>query len=168
MNDQRHPSILVRISIGALFLLSTLAALTWFFISITELISQFRLEEPVIAFNNAPMYMLGGGLGILLLSIGGVMQGILGLELTRKMEVLFTRGLVFSMLLMFAFPQLTHYLVDKYAHKQHYSICSDLTYRWLLHSTIYYTESKETCTKLVNEKEISKSSSERRKAHRFT
>jgi hypothetical protein len=79
------------------------------------------------------MYMLGCGLGLLLLSIGGVMQGILGLKLTKKMDALFPRGLVISLLLMFAFPQLTHYLVDKYAHKQHYSICSDVTYRWLLY-----------------------------------
>ena len=148
----------LRISIGALFLILTLAALTWFFISITELISQFRLEDPVIGFDKGTMYLPGCGLALLLLTIVGVIQGILGLELTRKMEVLFTRGLVTSLILIFAFPQLAHYLVDKHAHKLHYNICAEANYRWRLHSTIYYTESKATCNKLVKEKEITRSS----------
>lgn len=161
MNDGQRPSLLARILSVSFFSILTLAALTWFFISITELISKFRLGDPVVGFDKGSMYMLGCGLGLLLLSIGGVMQGILGLELTRKMEALFTRGIVISLLLMFAFPQLTHYLVDEYAHKQHYSICSDVTYRWLLYGKFYYTESKIACDKLVNEKEITKSSSGR-------
>jgi len=161
MNDEQHSSLLARILSFTFFSVLTLAALTWFFISITELISKFRLGDPVIGFDKGSMYMLGCGLGLLLLSIGGVMQGIIGLKLTKKMDALFTRGLVISLLLMFAFPQLTHYVVDKYAHKQHYSICSDATYRRLLYGKFYYTESKIACDKLINEKEITKISSGR-------
>jgi hypothetical protein len=161
MNDEQHSSLLARILSVTFFSVLTLAALTWFFISITELISKFRLGDPVVGFDKGSMYMLGCGLGLLLLSIGGVMQGIIGLKLTRKVEELFTRGIVISLLLMFAFPQLAHYLVDKYAHKQHYSICSDVTYRWLLYGKFYYTENKIACDKLIDEKEITKSSSGR-------
>lgn len=161
MNDEQRPPLITRILSGALLSALTLAALAWFFISVTELISKFRLGDPVVGFDKGSMYMLGCGLGLLLLSIGGVMQGILGLKLTKKMDALFARSLVISLLLMFAFPQLTHYLVDKYAHKQHYIICSDVTYRWLLYGKFYYTENKIACDKLINEKEITKSSSGR-------
>ncbi len=161
MNDVQRSPLLTRILSVALFLALALGALAWFFISVTELISKFRLGAEVVGFDKGSMYMLGCGLGLLLLSIGGVMEGILGLKLTKKMDVLFTRGIVISLMLMFAFPQLTHYLVDKYAHQQHYSICSDATYRWILYGKFYYTESKIACDKLVSEKEITKSSSGR-------
>ena len=87
------------------------------------------------------------------------MQGIFGLEFTPKKATFFTRGLVASIILMVAFPHMIHYLVDRYAQKKHYSICDDATYRWLLYSKFYYTESKTACDKLVNEKDIGESSS---------
>src|SRR5690606_22518155 len=95
------------------------------------------------------MYMLGCGIGLLLLTIGGVMQGIFGLELTPKKQSLFTRGIVVSLALMVVFPQLTHYVVNKYAQKQHYSICNDASYRWFLYSKLYYTKSKIACDELI-------------------
>jgi len=161
MNGEQLPSPLARFLSVAFFSMLTLSALAWFVVSIIGLISQFRLNDPVVGFDKGSMYMLGIGFGLLLLTIGGIMQGMLGQALTVKKETLFKRGIVISIVLMVAFPQLTHYLVDKYAHKHHYSICNDATYSWLLYSKFYYTESKITCDKLVNEKEITKSSSGR-------
>ena len=155
MNDE-SPSLLVRLLSIAFFSILTLAALAWFFISLVGLISQFHLRDPVIGFDKGSMYMFGIGLGLLLLTIGGVMQGMLGQELSQKKETLFKRGIVISLILMFSFPQLTNYLVDKYAYSHHYRICTDVTDRWLLYSKFYYTESKEACEKLVSEKEVTK------------
>ncbi len=59
MNGEQRPSLLVRILSIAFFSALTLAALTWFFISITELISKFRLGDPVVGFDKGSMYMLG-------------------------------------------------------------------------------------------------------------
>ena len=82
--------------------------------------------------------MLGVGFGLFLLAIGGVMKGALGQALTPKKETLFKRGMVISLILMVFIPQVTNYVVDKYAYKHHYSICDDATYRWLLYSKYYY------------------------------
>ena len=158
MNEGQSSSLLVRILYAALFLVLTLGSFAWFFISAVGLISQFRIENPVVAFDKGSMYMLGCGLVLLSLTIGGMMQGIFGLELTPKNETLFSRGMVVGLILMFAFPHMTHYLVDRYAHKKHYSVCDDATYRWRLYSKFYYTESKTACEKLVSEKEIRKGS----------
>lgn len=161
MNREQLPSPLTRFLSVVFFSMLTLSALAWFVVSVIGIISQFSLNDPVVGFDKGSMYMLGVGLGLLLLTIGGIMQGIFGQALTPKEETLFKRGIVISIVLMVTFPQLAHYLVSKYAHKQHYSICNDATYRWLLYRKLYYTESKITCDKLVNEKEITKSSSGR-------
>ena len=158
MNEGQSSSLLVRILGVALFLALTLGSFAWFFISAVGLISQFRIENPVVGFDKGSMYMLGCGLGLLLLTIGGMMQGIFELEMTSKNETLFSRGMALSLILTFAFPHMTHYLVDRYAHKKHYSVCDDATYRWLLYSKFYYTESKTACEKLISEKEIRKGS----------
>jgi len=67
MNDEQRPPLITRILSGALLSALTLAALAWFFISVTELISKFRLGDPVVGFDKGSMYMLGCGLGLLLL-----------------------------------------------------------------------------------------------------
>lgn len=152
MNEDEKPSLLMRLLSIAFFLMLALSALAWFSVSIIELISQFHLREPVVGFDKGSMYMLGIGFGLFLLTIGGVMQGVLGQTLTPKKETLFRRGMVISLILMVFVPQITTYVVGKYAYKHHYSICNDATYRWLLYSKYYYTESKIACVKLVNRK----------------
>ena len=119
MNDDKSPSLLVRILSITFFSILTLAALAWFSISLVGLISQFHLRDPVVGFDKGSMYMLGIGLGLLLLTIGGVMQGMLGQELTEKKESLFKTGIVISLILTVSFPQLTNYVVDKYAYSHH-------------------------------------------------
>jgi len=161
MNEEQQSSLLVRILSLAFFIILTLGALTWFAISIIGLISQFHIKSEVVGFDKGSMYMLGCGLGLLLLTTGGVMQGVFGLELTPKNQSLFSRGIVVSLVLMIFFPQLTHYAVVKYAQKQSYSICNDASYHWLLYSKLYYTKSRVACNVLVKEKEITKTSSGR-------
>ncbi|VAW90479.1 hypothetical protein MNBD_GAMMA17-1731 [hydrothermal vent metagenome] len=161
MDGEQRPSTLARFISVAFFLILTLSSLTWFTVSIIGFISQFLLNDPVVEFDKGSMYMLGIGLGLLLLTIGGVMQGLLGKKLTPQKETLFTRGLVFSLIIMFGFPHLTHYVVANYAQQRNYSVCSDASYRWLLYSKFYYTKNGMACNKLVSKKEITKSSSGR-------
>jgi hypothetical protein len=53
MNDEHRPPFLTRILSGALLSALALAALAWFFISVTEFISKFRLGDPVVGFDKA-------------------------------------------------------------------------------------------------------------------
>jgi hypothetical protein len=161
MNEEHQFSLIVRIGSVAFFLVLTLVAFAWFSISSIGLISQFHIENQVVGFDKGSMYMLGCGVGLLLLTIGGAMQGIFGLELTPKKQSFFTRGILISLVLMVTFPQLTHYLVEKYAQKHRYSICKDVSNKWLLYSKLYYTKTKLACNDLAKEKEITKSSSGR-------
>ena len=161
MKSEQLPSAFVRFLSVGFFLILALSALAWFVVSIIGFVSQFRMNDMVVGFDKGSMYMLGIGLGLLLLTIGGVIQGLLGIKLTPKKETLFTRGLMFSLILMVTFPQLTHYLVAHYAQKQNYIVCSAATYRWLLYSKIFYVKNEVVCTELVNEKEITKNSNGR-------
>jgi len=161
MKYEQLPSTLVRFLSVGFFLILTLSALAWFVVSIIGLAFQFRMNDAVVGFDKGSMYMLGAGLGLLLLTIGGVMQGLIGKELTPKQEALFAKGLISSLILMVTFPQLTHYIVANYAQKQNYIVCKNATYRWLLYSKIYYVKNETACIELVNEKEIEQSSSGR-------
>lgn len=161
MYSEHNPSFSTRLLSVAFFAILTILSLVWFFISVTSLLSQFRLNESVIAFDKGSMYMLGVGIGLLSLTIGGLMQGIFGKVLTSKWESLFKRSLVVSIIVMVALPQLAQYSVDSYARKQHYDICNEATYKWFLYSKYYYTDNQIACNKLVKEKEITKSSSGR-------
>jgi len=161
MGNDQQSSIIVRLLSVAFFLAFAVTALAWFTISITSLISQFTLNDPVVEFDKGSIYMLGGGLCCVLITAGGIMQGLLGKKLTFKLERLFTIGMAGSLILMFGVPHLTHYAVANYAQQRHYSVCSDVTYRWLLYSKIYYKKNEIVCNELVNEKEIKKSSSGR-------
>ena len=156
MNGEQRPSTLARFLSVAFFLILALSSLTWFTVSIVGFISQFIVNDSVIEFDKGAMYMLGAGLSCLLLTAGGIVQGLLGKTLTPKMLSLFTRGIVGSLILMFGFPQLTHYVVANYAQQRNYSVCSDATYRWLLYSKFYYTKNKLSCDELVRKKEIIK------------
>ena len=128
MKSEQRPSVLVQFLSVGFFLILTLSALTWFVFSIMGFITQFRMNDTVVGFDKGSMYMLGIGLGLLLFTIGGVMQGLLEKKLTPKKETLFTRGLVFSLILMVTVPQLTHYLVTNYSRKQNYIVCSDVLF----------------------------------------
>lgn len=161
MGDEQNTSILVRFLSVAFFLVLALAALAWFIVSVSELVSDLLFGRSVVSFDKGAIYMLGAGLAGLLFAIGGVMQGLLRKNLTPKIEVLFTKALMFSLILMFGFPHVAHYVVASYTQQKNYRLCSDATYQWLLYSKLYYTSSSEACNELVKEKEITKSSSRR-------
>ncbi len=157
MNDEQHPSILVRLLSIGFFLVFALAALAWFALSMSDLISALSSGRPVVSFDKGSAYMLGAGIGGLLFVIGGVMQGLLRKKLTPRAKTLFARSLIFSLILMFGFPHIAHYVVASYAQQENYKICSDATYRWFLYSKFYYTKNNLVCNELAEQKEITKS-----------
>lgn len=156
MSEEPQASLLVRILSLAFFGMLTLGAFVWFAVSIKGLISQFHIESLVVGFDKGSMYMLGCGLGLLLLTIGGLMQGFLEFDFTAKMRLLFARGIVVSLVLMVLFPQLTHYVAGRHAQNKGYSICEDASYRWLLYAKIYYAKSTAACNEFVKQKEITR------------
>lgn len=155
MQTEQQSSPMARFLSVGFFLVLTIASLAWFFVSTTSLISQIRLNAPIIGFDKGSVYMLGIGLGLLLLSVGGIMQGILGKALTPANESLFKKGIVISILLMFLLPHAVHYGVSQYTQKQHYTLCNEATYRWFLYSKFYFTNNASGCDALIREKHTS-------------
>lgn len=161
MNDELHPSILVRLLSIGFFLVFALAALAWFAISMNDLTTALSSGLPVVSFDMGSTYMLGAGIGGLIIVIGGVIQGLLQKNLAHRTKTLFARSLIFSLILMFGFPHIAHYFVTSYTQQKDYQICNDATYRWFLYSKFYYTQNNLACNELVEHKEIIKSSSGR-------
>lgn len=152
MNEGQQASLLVRISSLMFFIGLTLGAFTWFSISAVGIISKFRMESQIIGFDKGSMYALGCGIGLLSITIGGVIQGILKLDLTPKQNLLFSRTIIASILLMVIVPQAAHYTVDKLVTNKNYSVCEKASYRWLFYTKLYYTKSREACDELVKKK----------------
>lgn len=153
MQSEPQSSFLVRLLCVAFFFILTIAALAWFVISTADFITQIRLNAAVIAFDKGAVYMLGIGLGLLLLTAGGVVQGLLGKSLPSKYESLLGKGFVISILLLFLLPHAVHYGVSQYTQKQHYTLCNEATYRWFLYSKFYFTNNASGCDALIREKQ---------------
>lgn len=152
MNDNLHPSILIRLLSIGFFLVFALAALAWFFLSMNDLMTAFSSGLPVVSFDKGSTYMLGAGIGGLIIAIGGVVQGLLRKNLTPKAKTLFAKSLIFSLILMFGLPHIVHYAVTSYTQKEDYHLCNDATYRWVLYSKLYYTKNNMACNELVEQK----------------
>ena len=161
MNDELHPSILVRLLSIGFFLVFALSALVWFALSMKNLTTAFLSGLPVVGFDKGSTYMLGAGIGGLIIVVGGVAQGLLRKNLSASTKTLFSRGLIFSLILMFGFPHIVHYAVTSYTKNTNYHVCNDATYRWVLYSKFYYTKNNLTCNEFVEQREITKSSSGR-------
>ena len=125
----------------------TLLILAWFLNDFITFINQFRLDKGIVRFNKGSMYMLGGGLFLLLFTLLGVFQGLLDKELTSKVEGYFTKLMVFSVCLMIAFPHAAHFFINKYADSHNYSICDNASSKVRLYSEIYYTKTEQDCYK---------------------
>jgi hypothetical protein len=161
MNDELHPSVLVRLLSIGFFLVFALAALAWFALSMNDLATALSSGLSVVGFDKGSTYMLGAGIGGFIVVIGGVFQGLLRKNLTTRAKTLFARSLMFSLILMFGFPHIAHYAVNSYAEQENYQVCSDATYRWALYSKFYYTKNNLACSELVEQEDITKSSSGR-------
>lgn len=102
--------------------------------------------------------MLGVGMALLALTVGGLIHGVLAKTLTLKAEATFKYSVVVSIAVMVVLPQLSHYLVKSYVRNNNYIACNEANYQWLLYSKYYYADNQVNYDKLVQEKEITKSS----------
>ncbi|GAB3093702.1 hypothetical protein G8770_22620 [Aestuariicella hydrocarbonica] len=155
MQTEQQSSPMARFLSVSFFLVLTIASLAWFFLSITNLISQIRLDAPIIGFDKGSVYMLGIGLGLLVLTAGGIIQGILGKSLTPAKESLFKKGIGASLVVAFLLPHVVHYAVTKYTDEKDYRICDGANYHWFLYSKFYFTNNETSCDALIREKHTS-------------
>lgn len=152
MGESATPSLKTKIMSLTFFVALAAGSFLWFGISIVSLFNQLHFHEAIVAFDKGSIYMLGVGVGLLLLIGGGVLQGFLGREPDAAAEKIFKWGMVFSLTLTIALPQLVHYGVDQSAKAQKYEICTEAGYQWFMYRKIYYADSRDSCNRLVQDK----------------
>ena len=154
MEGEEKASFGVRILIAIVFFILAASALAWFVHDAIDLaISLYKLS-PVINFFKSAMYLLGVSIGFFFMFAGIVLQGILEKDLSKKSESFLARGMIAGVVIMFALPQIAHYTVSELIPKDRYMVCEEMSYQWMMHKKIVYTDNQATCDKLISEEKI--------------
>ena len=156
MSEVDNPSLSLRIFNALFFCTATISSLTWFAISLFNLITEINNRNPVIEFDKGAMYMFGVGMGLLFLSIGVVTRGVLLKKMSPKRESVLLKGTIIGMVIMIALPQIVHYSVNRIINRDNYFVCEAMSYRWVMYKKYVYTDSQGTCGSLVEGKETKK------------
>ncbi|GAB2189803.1 hypothetical protein MAH1_14110 [Sessilibacter sp. MAH1] len=145
MQDREKPPLGIRIFTPIFFILSSLAALYWFFFRTFEIF--INPLSPVEVFDKGSFYMLGVGIGLLILAIVTVQEGWLNKKLSKKQSSFLTKVAILSVVLIFLTPQLMHYCANKYLARKGYTVCDEASHQWLFVRDIVYLEPSVDCTK---------------------
>jgi hypothetical protein len=143
--DIEKPSMLNRIFTPSSLIILSIGALWWFFYAVFELYKS--LSSEVIEFDKGAFYLLGAGIGMVVLAIVAVQVGWFNRPLSRRQNSYFTKMALAGILLMLALPQIVHYFMNTYITKHGYSICQAASHQWLQDRTIIYIQPTIECQK---------------------
>lgn len=152
MESATKPPMRTRILSFAFLLILTASFFLWFTLSSYWLVSDINNNSAAITFDKGSMYVLGGVLALLLLLFAAIYQGLFEKSLSKRFERMLTNLLIASIIIMFVFPHVVHHYVENIVERKQYHVCEQMTYQWLLYEKYYYTNTPETCRKLVVEK----------------
>ncbi|MFL0796328.1 MAG: hypothetical protein K6L73_02415 [Cellvibrionaceae bacterium] len=96
-------------------------------------------------FDKGSFYMLGVGVGMLILAIVTVQEGWLGKPLSKRQLAFLTKSAFVGIALIFTVPHLTHYSANKYFLEQGYKVCDDASHQWLFVRDIVYIKRSIEC-----------------------
>lgn len=161
MDTQSSPTALARYGGFFLFLLVTAACFIWFSWSVYGIVDSISSKAHTVYFDKGSLYMFGAGIGLTSLTFAIFYEGILRRDLTNKITKNITRSALMGVSLMFILPHVLHYLVSTHLEEERYVVCDEVSYQWFLYKKLVYTTNQRTCEILVQEKEITKSSSGR-------
>lgn len=153
MRNADAPSVIVRLTSFTFFISFSVTCFWWFIVSSYGTFHSLLVESLIISFSKGAMYALGAGIASLTIVYIGAFQIFKKTELSKKQEKLTAKLLFLFIVLMFCIPAITHFAVNKIAITKGYFECEQMSYRWLLYSKYYYTESESVCNALVKEKQ---------------
>lgn len=151
MEDREKPSWAIRIFGPLIFILGSLAALSWFFYRAYFIFS--RALSEVVVFDKGSFYMLGVGVGMLALAMVAVLEGWLGQTLSKKQSVFLTRLAVAGVILIFTVPHFVQYVADDFLQGRGYSVCEEASHQWLFVRDIVYIQESITCSENLAKKQ---------------
>ncbi|GHU46246.1 hypothetical protein AGMMS50289_19180 [Betaproteobacteria bacterium] len=150
MEDREKPSLAAIIFCSVLFIAGSLAALLWFFYRLFDVfwgeLSEFEV------FDKGSFYMLGVGIGMLVLAIDIVQEGWFGKPLSNKQAAYLTKMALIGVALMFTVPHLIHYCADNYLLKRGYSVCEEASHQWRFVRDIAYIQPSVECSADLKDK----------------
>jgi hypothetical protein len=144
MDDREKPSLGVRIFAPLFFISSSLAALLWFFFRVVDVF--FRPLSKIEVFDKGSFYMLGVGIGLLILAIVTVQEGWLGKPLSKRQSDHLTKTAFIAIALIFTVPHLMHYSANKYLLGKGYTVCAEAEHQWLFIRDIVYIQPSVKCS----------------------
>jgi hypothetical protein len=161
MEHENSGSVATKILSFLFFVILTIASFWWFIVSSYNTLHSVFYGEEVVLFSKGAMYSLGAGIILLLLTLLGVYQNIKKIDLSIAQTKWATRIFILATVSMFIFPIVAHFTVSKLTAKKGYFECKEMNYQWLLYKKLVYTTNEHACEALIQEKEITKSSSGR-------
>jgi hypothetical protein len=144
MEGREKPSLGVRIFAPLFFISGSLSALLWFFFRVFDVF--FGALSKIEVFDKGSFYMLGVGVGLLILSIVTVQEGWLGKPLSKRQSTYLTKAAFVGVALIFTVPHLAHYSANKYLFQKGYAICAEAEHQWLFVRNIVYIQPSVACS----------------------
>lgn len=144
MEGREKPSWGIRIFSPLIFISGSIAALLWFFYRILKVFIGTLSE--IVVFDKGSFYMLGVGVGMLVLAIVTVQEGWLDRPLSKKQSTYLTKAALIGIALIFTTPHLVHYFANVYLLKQGYSVCEEASHQWLFVRNIAYIQKSIECS----------------------
>jgi len=143
MESREKPSWGIRIFAPLFFISGAIAALLWFFYRISNIFIGTLSE--IVVFDKGSFYMLGVGVGMLILSVVTVQEGWLDKPLSKIQSAYLTKGAFIGIALIFTVPHLVHYFANGYLLKQGYTVCEEASHQWLFVRDIVYIADSIEC-----------------------
>lgn len=144
MEGSEKPALGVRIFAPLFFIFGTLLALSWFFLRLFDIFLGPLSEIEI--FDKGSFYMLGVGLGMLILSFVTVQEGWIGRILSNRQSDFLTKSALVSIASIFVVPHLTHYAANSYFLDRGYTLCEDAGHQWLFVRDIVYVKPSVECS----------------------
>lgn len=150
MDDREKPSLGVRIFAPLFFISGSLSALLWFFFRVFDIF--FGSLSKIEVFDKGSFYMLGVGIGILILAIVTVQEGWLGKPLSKRQSAHLTKAAFIAIAFIFTVPHIVHYSANKYLLEKGYAVCDEAAHQWLFVRDIVYIQPPVECSANLKKK----------------
>lgn len=161
MENADNASIMTKVASFLFFVTLTIASFWWFIASSYGTFHSLFYGDDIVYFSKGAMYSLGSGIVLLLLTLLGVYQNIRKTDLSKYQTKWVARVFILATVLMFIFPIVARFSVDKLTAKNGYFQCKEMNYQWLLYEKIVYVNSQSVCASLTKNHEIRKGSNGR-------
>ena len=135
-----------------MFLILSVFGFFLFYVGMSDLVIGFQQNNEVIYFDKGAMYGLGVGISLFVFFIVVIHEGILQRSLSEKKAVIFTRIMIVGLVISFILPQVAYFVVSEIIDDIHYLECDVPTNAWPVYKTLVYTDTEQTCLRLIEEK----------------